>query len=283
MRKTHLLTDTDLRVHWSGVDGSTYSVFQDAIITPAAQDFIREHRIQLHYRSFDDEQDGRPEALKPDGTIQKGESAARGNVMHRTPIPFRNGKAVFIDAATGEMMESKPEEMTHLRGNILVPKTHPQIAFRGKLDTLMAQTMWVQVLAAKENASGVVRDLGDILAFTREILGAEVKNMPLAEICVMGMSSSEIRSSSHDVKKVFGIDHPIPDYSMGELAIALNLLRTQIRETELSAARAFTDKDNVCTRKDIVEGLNRLSSCVYIIFCRILSGFYEKDREEESN
>jgi ethanolamine utilization cobalamin adenosyltransferase len=75
------------------------------------------------------------------------------------------------------------------------------------------------------------------------------------------------------VKKVFGIEHPIPNYQMGRLCVALNSLRTQVREAELSAARAFSCGDS-CSRSDLIEGLNRMSSCVYIILCRKLSGYY---------
>ena len=42
-----------------------------------------------------------------------------------------------------------------------------------------------------------------------------------------------------------------------------NLLRTQAREVELAAARAFPQGE----RMDIIEHLNRLSSGIYILFC----------------
>ena len=39
----------------------------------------------------------------------------------------------------GAQFQQKPEHFTHLRGNILVPKTHPVIEFRGTMDTLQAE------------------------------------------------------------------------------------------------------------------------------------------------
>ena len=57
---------------------------------------------------------------------------------------------------------------------------------------------------------------------------------------------------------------------MGRVCAELNYLRTFIRETELSAVEAFT-VDGEMKRSDIVEALNRLSSCVYIIFCKVAS------------
>ena len=61
---------------------------------------------------------------------------------------------------------------------------------------------------------------------------------------------------------------------MGAVCVALNSLRTFVRETELAAVTAFM-RDNEMTRPDIVEALNRLSSCVYIIFCKKVAGQYD--------
>ena len=53
---------------------------------------------------------------------------------------------------------------------------------------------------------------------------------------------------------------------MGETALELNCLRTQVREAELAAAAAFGEG-----REDILRCLNRLSSAVYILFCRLVA------------
>jgi ethanolamine utilization cobalamin adenosyltransferase len=57
---------------------------------------------------------------------------------------------------------------------------------------------------------------------------------------------------------------------MGPLALRLNTLRTRIREGELMAVRVFVPgKDS--ERKDIVLAMNRLSSALYWLFCRLVS------------
>lgn len=252
--KRNLLTDIELRAHWSRTRSATYYVEENTLLTPAAQDFVREHRIQL--------------CPLPDPGHQ-------GESMTATPIPTQGGRARYRDARTGEDLENKPEEMTHLRGNLLVPKTHPRIAFRGKLDSLMAQILETELLAAEEGEAGVLQDLEELLAFTRRILAAEVKEEPLPPITLLGLDAQGIRDRSHHVKRHFGIDHPIPSHTMGPLPVALNRLRTQVREVELAACRAFAEQGGV-SRTDLIQGLNRLSSCVYIIFCRKLSGDYEK-------
>lgn len=194
--------------------------------------------------------------------------------MTVTPIPKVKNR--YVDYETGESYEEKPENMTHLRANILVKKNHPRIIFRGKLDSLEAKLMEIEVLAEEEGYAAVVDDLQDVLNFTRQILGSEVRESPFDINTLIGYTSEELREVSHDVKKYIGIPHPIPDYKMGKFAVGINSLRTLIRETELSAVTAF-NVNGVQERMDIIEALNRLSSCIYIIFCRVVSNkYYEK-------
>lgn len=86
----------------------------------------------------------------------------------------------------------------------------------------------------------------------------------------MGMDQGELRRVSHDIRGEFGIDHPIPGWEMGELALRLNTIRTQVREVELAAAAAF-EAPGEAPRPDLIKELNRLSSGVYIIFCRLVA------------
>jgi len=228
-------------------------VEENTIMTPAAQDFIREHGIKLCYRA----------------------PCTGADAMTVTPIPNENGHARYIDASTGAALEGKPEDMTHLRGNLLVPKTNPRIELRGRLDSLMARIVEVEIMADEAGETALLSDLEELLDFTRKLLAAEVKDEPLPSIRLLGLDSQAVREHSQQVRRYYGIDHPVPSYRMGKLCAALNGLRTQVREAELSACRAFT-QDGAVTRTDIVEGLNRLSSCVYIILCRKLSGAYER-------
>ena len=246
--KRKLLTDVELRARWSQDQLDHYCVDDDVVLTPAAADFIREHGITLCRNKQN-----------------------KANTMTRTQIPMKDGKPVYQDAQTGQELAEKGEGMTHLRGNLLVPKIHPQIAFRGKLDTLMAVLMQVQVLAQKQGQKQMVVDLQELLEFLHKILAAEVKDEPLENVTMLGMNSEEIRYNSQQVKKVFGIDHPIPSYKMGKLCVELNYLRTQIREAELAAAQAFYSNGSFSR-----PALNRMSSCVYILLCRKLSGYYER-------
>jgi ethanolamine utilization cobalamin adenosyltransferase len=57
---------------------------------------------------------------------------------------------------------------------------------------------------------------------------------------------------------------------MGPLALRLNSLRTRIREGELLAVRLFAPGKDT-GREDIILALNRLSSALYWLFCRLVS------------
>ncbi len=244
--KSIVVTDIELRSRWYANRCDKLAVPSGAVLTPAAKDFIRENNITLIYGS---------------------EMSAGGFSI--SPIPRENGRNVYVDATTGGKLYEKRENYTHLRGNLLVPKTHPQIRFRGRLDTLMAETIQTQVTANGEGEYEIVKDLDEILLFTRKILAAEVNDKPFGEITLLGMNSAELRQRSQNVREAFGIDHPMPSYKQGAVCAALNKLRTCVRETELAAADAFGNG-----KTDIIEALNRLSSAVYIVYCRKLSGYY---------
>ncbi len=246
--KTKLLTDQELRSVWSRERGGSYTVEPGTMLTPAARDFLHEHAIELRF-----------------------ESAAPWKPMPRAEVPRQDGKPVFTEAATGRTLTEKPEELTHLHGNVLVPKTHPRIALRGRLDSLSAEFLETEALADERGEGRLAEQLEELRSAVLALIRCEVLDEPVRQTPLLGLSSGEIRRRSHEVKETLGIDHPMPDYHMGRLTVALNTLRTQVRETELAAAAAF-EENGVCTRPDAIERLNRLSSCVYILYCRRVAG-----------
>ncbi|MDD2955747.1 MAG: hypothetical protein PHD67_05460 [Oscillospiraceae bacterium] len=245
-----ILTEANLRAALLPKGTASYTVTPDTFVTPLAREFLRERGIELVFSA-----------------------PSSPGVMTRTPLPDQGGRT-YVDAVTGEGYREKPEGMTHLRGNLLVPKTHPRILFRGRLDSLEADILKVQVLALEKGIPALCGDLQEVLDYVRQILAAEVKEQPLADIPLFGLSQAQLRQVSHHVKEHFGIDHPIPDCSMGEPAVSLNLLRARAREVELCAAAAFSAPGQ--GREDLIQHLNRLSSGVYILFCRVISGWYQK-------
>ena len=160
----------------------------------------------------------------------------------------------------GGFVEEKPEHMTHLNAQLLVPKTHPRILFRGKVDTLEAELILAQ-LALPEKAP----QLGEILALARRILRCDVLEEPLQQETLCGLTQEEQRRRSHFPQEYYGQPHFMPESSDGEAVALLNRVRCAAREAELAAAAAFRDREGNPTRLDILRALNRMSSMLYIL------------------
>ncbi|MCL4515856.1 MAG: cobalamin adenosyltransferase [Firmicutes bacterium] len=184
----------------------------------------------------------------------------------------------------GGTLAEKPEHFTHLRGQSLVRKDHPRVRLRGKLDTLQAFLIEAQVAAGTEGQgqghgqAGLIADLEELLQYTRRVLAAEVKEAPFEEIRLMGLNAEEIRRHSHYPKDYYGVDHLLPGYQHGLVLSKINLARTLAREAEIVAVEAFVDSDGRVAREDLLRALNRLSSALYIIACRLVGGHYQAGR-----
>ena len=83
---------------------------------------------------------------------------------------------------SGGTLTGKPEHMTHLYGNVLVPKDHPRIAFRGMIDALEAEILLCQSTAAQEKHTELLRALQEILDFVRSLIRADVLGEPVVRI-----------------------------------------------------------------------------------------------------
>ena len=100
---------------------------------------------------------------------------------------------------SGGTLTGKPEHMTHLYGNVLVPKDHPRIAFRGMIDALEAEILLCQSTAAQEKHTELVRALQEFLDFVRSLIRADVLGEPVAEVKLCGLDAQALR-------EVYGVD-----------------------------------------------------------------------------
>ena len=161
---------------------------------------------------------------------------------------------------SGGYAEEKPEHMTHLNGEVLVPKTHQRIRFRGKMDTLEAELILCQrIPGAPEGA------LGEILDLSRKILRCDVLEEPLRQDTLCGLTQAEQRERSHMPQDYYGQPHFMPQASDGSVIAGLNRARCFAREAELTAVEAFSDRDGNLIREDIPKALNRMSSMLYLL------------------
>ncbi|MDO4541329.1 MAG: hypothetical protein Q4C00_00675 [Bacillota bacterium] len=200
--------------------------------------------------------------------------------MVSAPVNKIGGSAVSEDTTAEHMDRShvspeKPEHMTHLRGAELVPKTHPIIAFRGRLDIFEAVVLKGIISAEKDGFKILAQDLTELLEYSRKIMRAEVRQEPLEPINICGWDATEIRDRSHYPNKYYNAEHFTPQPNHGKIMADLNYMRAIAREMELAAAHAFYKEDGTTDRDDILQAVNRFSSVIYVFMLQLLAGEYK--------
>ena len=183
-------------------------------------------------------------------------------------LPAEMAKPEHYRLLSGAILQEKPEQMTHLCGDILVPKTHPRIRFRGAVDSLEAELLWCSL-----HAQGQLRkELEEVLSAARMLIRCDVLEEPVPEGKLCGLTEQEIRSRSHRPQEYYGQAHFMPEATDGEQILRLNRCRTAARAAELAAAAAFVDENGCAMRADILRSLNRMSSMIYILMIREKAG-----------
>ncbi|MCC5912238.1 MAG: cobalamin adenosyltransferase [Clostridiaceae bacterium] len=252
-----VLTETGLRMEFKNKFPKTYSINSKVLVTPSAQEYLKEKKIELLYEDSAEVQD----------------KACTNNIKERKEGSTQVMK--YKSYYHGGFFEEKPEHMTQLYGNVLVNKDHTRIQLRGKLDSFQAQLLELQLFLNNCKEKKLLEDLTEVLTFARNILRAEVLEEPFNQWEILGLDETQLRRMSHHPEKFLNVKHILPDYSMGPVLIKLNALRSLAREVELMGVKAFASKDGQVERKDILQALNRLSSCIYIMMCRWQGNYYK--------
>ena len=182
-------------------------------------------------------------------------------------LPAEQAKPDQYRLLSGGFLREKPEHMTHLNGEFLVPKTHPRIQFRGKMDTLEAELILCQL-----QDPAIAGPVGDVLALARQLIRCDVLEQPLEREKLCALTEDEQRKRSHFPQEYYGQPHFMPEYGDGMTIARLNRARCAAREAELAAVEAFSDREGNPTRPDILRALNRMSSMLYILMIEKKAG-----------
>lgn len=247
-----LITETQLRKEFikNGIPTS-YVISECQKLTPAARDFLKDRNVSVVYNLSASKED--LEFAKP---VNKDE--------------WETSK-IYTNYYTSEVMDSKPESMTHLFENYLVYKDDSRIILRGRLDTLQSLIIDIQIYFQSLNRNDLLLILDELLEYSRKILGHEVFNTAISEQKLMGLTSDEIRDRSHNPEKHFGLKQMVlVNYRQGPIVAKLNYLRAYARECELVAVQAFR-KGDIISQNSLIQALNRLSSCFHILMYKELS------------
>ena len=271
-----VITEAILRDELRASVPETYTVPEGKILSPAAREFLQQNKVKIldgKKVSYQKEKKQEPEKEEKE---DKRPDVKATEVPPMPTVPAEEDKKPkFVDYETGAFYFEKPEHMTHMYGNVLVPKDHKRIYFRGKLDSL--ETIFVlnqTLLLEMGEDQSLIDDLQDILESLREMMRCDVMDEPFRRDYIIGLNHKELREHSHNPMKFYHIKQMVlPDYTLGKSYALLNQLRAAVRETEVAAAAAFhVGKEYL--RQDIIEELNRMSSAMHIIMCKYLAGEY---------
>ena len=178
-------------------------------------------------------------------------------------LPATDARPERYRILSGGFTEEKPEHMTHLNSDLLVPKTHPRIAFRGAMDTLESL-----ILLCRTEDAALQKHIEEILTLARNVIKWDVLEMPAEDTLLCGLDEKQIRRHSHFPQEYYGQPHFMPSFDDSLILLQLNRARCAARQAELLAAHAFCDREGNPTRGDLLQILNRLSSMLYILMIR---------------
>ena len=196
---------------------------------------------------------------------------------HVEILPAELAQSTHFRMLNGAVLEEKPEHMTHLLADVLVPKNHPRIVFRGMVDLLEAEILLAGQYALEHGRKQTAGELEEILSYVRNLIRCDLLDERLPEdgkLC--GLTQQQLREQSHLPHKYLGQPHFMPSFSDDGMLLHLNRIRALIRKTELAVYEAFCDRDGNPTRPDLMRGMNRLSSLLWIMMVKIK----KEDRHE---
>lgn len=255
------ITEDYLRQHFGLAHGSELQLALGCRFTPAAQSLLSERNIAVRWR------DEKGQVFVADDP-SAADSDNPGSLHKVHPLKTNNQRPANGCLLCGSEVADKPALMTHLNDKLLVPKTHPRIELRGKLDSCISYCVVVQT-EMQDSPAMLQGFMADIRSYLGHVLQAEVTEQPLGLPGLGEFSASTVHQWSHHPLKFLGHDHILPDVSYGPLVARVNYLRALIRELELIASRVFLDDSMQLSRPDLIAGLNRLSSAVYVVMILI--------------
>ena len=147
-----LITESSLRELFKREVPSSVEVKKGDILTPSARQYLKERGVCIS---------------------EEGRKIIENK--YKDFLPIEEGfKPKYVSYYDGGLYETKPEHMTHLKGNKLVYKDDPRIVFRGRLDSLQSTILEIQLQFLLHANKVLVKELDEILNLVRQTLRAEV-------------------------------------------------------------------------------------------------------------
>ena len=167
-------------------------------------------------------------------------------------------------SSCGSSVHGQLPQQTQLDADYFVPKTHPRIELRGRIDALHAL---LQMAAHQENsgpnAAWVRTALRDLIEYAKELGSAEFHLRPAHPIRINGLNGETLNRLSHHPEQL-GLEHGFIAPDSATLTHWLNIVRTAARATELDAWNQVSGPEDV-SFQSIALGFNLMSSTLYYL------------------
>lgn len=261
------ITEQELREKHSLTWGTEIHLPFNTKLTPSASQYLSERKITVKY--IDEQGKVFIKDIKKESAEEKK--------VHPLTTSDQKPDELYCGLCNNKI-DKKSDVLTWLDSNNLVPKNHPRIVFRGKLDTMISYCVLLQTEFQSFNGPEIIKKyLEDLRSYMGNILRSEVKNAEVSPFFMGEFDSEAIHKMSHNPLKYMGYDHIVPEVSYGKWVAMINYLRAIVREAELSAANIFIDASLKISRPDILHSLNRLSSALYVLMIMIVISEKGKD------
>lgn len=258
-----VITEASLRGQFKGSEEKVYLHLKGDILTPSAKQYLSDLGVKIIT-----EAEAALSKKKPEIEVQT-DSADEVQAVATGP------SYAYVCYETGAHFIKKPEHMTQIMGNQLVVKNHKRIVLRGKIDLLLAQVIVLLKQYKQNGQDAVAKDLREVFNWVKAIQRAEILEEPIPSLTFMGFDEATQKAMSHDPMHYFGTPHLFGiDENTHEVAVAMNVLRAEARSIELAAVDAFYKPKEV-QRPDLLLAFNRLSSCIYLMMLKAVSGQYD--------
>lgn len=263
-----VITEASIRGQFKGSEEKVYIHQKGDILTPSARQYLSDLGVKV----VTEAEKKQAEAVVK--TVEKAPEQQAAAVSSEGP------SYAYVCYETGAHFIKKPEHMTQIMGNQLVVKNHKRIVLRGKIDLLLANVISQLQQYKKNGQDDVAKDLREIFDWVKAIQRAEILEEPIPSLTFMGFDEATQKAMSHDPKRYFGTPHLFGiDENTHEVAVAMNVLRAEARSIELAAVDAFYKPKEV-QRPDLLLAFNRLSSCIYLMMLKAVSGQYDSQSKK---
>lgn len=257
-----IITENQLReIVRQPQEGLSITLPQNTRFSPAAEDFIKHWKINVVFEGCEGEKVHSGELLGDDSSAKD----QKPSWLKPADFPINLSGDLPKCSVCGTPIKVKPEYMTQLNASQYSLKNTPRIRFRGKLDSLHGLMLLVIRKAKDEPAIQLAEKLSILAAYCREIASAEYNQRTAEPLVLDGLTDDDIRKATHKPEQVIGISHIIPQEDDPEILLWLNVLRCQVRETEIYALDAFEALLNDSAAHSVVKAMNRLSNAIYYL------------------